>query len=292
MSEIVQLKRYEDINEFYNRVEPFLLEREAQYCLMLGISTNLMKTNLYPEPPYLACVEQDGQVVAVAMRTPPHRLVLSDTSDQTVLALIAADVQQVYQGDLVGVIAPKEAGKLYSDIWSSITRQKSKLNLAEGVYKLSAVRPVAGVVGHNRPATAEDRDLLVKWLFDFAAEALDGISYEQAERDTDARLNRDPDIGGFRVWCVDGQMVSYAGYGGKTPNGMRIGPVYTPPELRGRGYASACVATLSQELLDQGRKFCFLFTDLGNPTSNHIYQQIGYEMIGGMDDYVFGEAAS
>jgi predicted GNAT family acetyltransferase len=80
-----------------------------------------------------------------------------------------------------------------------------------------------------------------------------------------------------------------AGYAGPTPNGIRVGPVYTPPHLRGRGYASACVAALSQELLDTGHKFCFLFTDLLNATSNHIYQVIGYQPIVDVDMYQFGE---
>ena len=77
------------------------------------------------------------------------------------------------------------------------------------------------------------------------------------------------------------------GVGGPTPNGIRIGPVYTPPEFRGRGYASACVAAASQLQLDAGRRFCFLFADLSNPTSNHIYQEIGYEPVGDVDRYVF-----
>jgi predicted GNAT family acetyltransferase len=68
---------------------------------------------------------------------------------------------------------------------------------------------------------------------------------------------------------------------------MRIGPVYTPPALRKRGYASALTAALSQELLDSGRKFCFLFTDLANPTSNRIYQQIGYQAVCDVDEYRF-----
>ena len=70
-------------------------------------------------------------------------------------------------------------------------------------------------------------------------------------------------------------------------SGIRIGPVYTPPALRGRGYASACVARLSQDKLDEGRTFCFLYTDLSNPTSNHIYQEIGYEPVCDVADYRF-----
>ena len=78
-----------------------------------------------------------------------------------------------------------------------------------------------------------------------------------------------------------------AGYTGPTPHGIRVGPVYTPPELRGRGYASALVAQMSQALLEGGRSFCFLFTNLANRTANHIYEEIGYEAVVDMDVYIF-----
>jgi predicted GNAT family acetyltransferase len=78
-----------------------------------------------------------------------------------------------------------------------------------------------------------------------------------------------------------------AGFGGLTPNGIRIGPVYTPPDERRRGYGSALTAALTQQLLDGGRRFCFLFTDLANPTSNRIYQQIGYRAVSDVDLWVF-----
>ena len=75
------------------------------------------------------------------------------------------------------------------------------------------------------------------------------------------------------------ETVSLCGVGGPTPNGIRIGPVYTPPAARGRGYASNLVAEVSQAALDSGRRFCFLLTDATNPTANHIYREIGYEHV-------------
>jgi predicted GNAT family acetyltransferase len=77
------------------------------------------------------------------------------------------------------------------------------------------------------------------------------------------------------------------GVGGLTPNGIRIGPVYTPPGLRRRGYASACVAAASQAQLDSGRRSCFLFADNANPTSNHIYLTIGYQPVSDVTVYRF-----
>ncbi|MDP8927425.1 MAG: GNAT family N-acetyltransferase, partial [Actinomycetota bacterium] len=76
---------------------------------------------------------------------------------------------------------------------------------------------------------------------------------------------------------------------GPTPNGIRVGPVYTPPDLRNRGYASALVASLTQRELDAGRSFCFLYTDLANSTSNKIYQRIGYEPVTDISVYLFDE---
>jgi predicted GNAT family acetyltransferase len=83
----------------------------------------------------------------------------------------------------------------------------------------------------------------------------------------------------FWLWEDGGAPVSLVGGGSRTPNGVRIGPVYTPPEQRGRGYASSLTAAVSQRLLDEGRRFCFLYTNLANPTSNRIYLTIGYRPV-------------
>ena len=112
-----------------------------------------------------------------------------------------------------------------------------------------------------------------------AAEALggDGDDSSRLERSVEARLV--DEHGGFGLWHDAGGAVSLAGFGGPTPNGIRIGPVYTPPEHRNRGYGTAVTAAVSELLLEQGRRFCFLYTDLANPTSNAIYLRIGYEPV-------------
>ena len=150
---------------------------------------------------------------------------------------------------------------------------------AQGVFALERVEPVPGAAGAPRDATQADRPLLLEWMVAFGNEALaeEDPGRTEAVGMVDDRL--DSPHGGFLIWEDGGDVVSIAGYGGPTPNGIRIGPVYTPPELRGRGYATALVADLSQRLLDSGRRFCFLFTDLANPTSNAIYERIGYVRI-------------
>jgi hypothetical protein len=89
------------------------------------------------------------------------------------------------------------------------------------------------------------------------------------------------------VWD-DGRPVSMAAWAGRTGRGVRVNFVYTPPEYRRRGFASACVADLTQHLLAEGHAFCCLFTDLANPTSNSIYQKIGYRPVCDVSDFILG----
>ena len=160
--------------------------------------------------------------------------------------------------------------------------------MAERIYQLERVTPVQNVPGTYRPMTAADQELYIEWKMALFAEAFgEPLPRERAERHVQLRLETPASAGGLRFWCVDGQPVSMAGYKGPTPRGIRIDPVYTPPEFRGCGYASAVTAALSQELLDSGRSFVFLFTDLANPTSNHIYQTIGYQPVCDVDEYQF-----
>src|ERR1051325_2553337 len=88
------------------------------------------------------------------------------------------------------------------------------------------------------------------------------------------------------VW-KDPQPVSMCAWAGPTARGVRVNMVYTPPDLRRRGYASAAVSALTKKLLDSGRRFVFLYTDLSNPTSNKIYQQMGYEPVCGINEVDF-----
>jgi predicted GNAT family acetyltransferase len=113
----------------------------------------------------------------------------------------------------------------------------------------------------------------------FTYEALRGSDDPgRIERSVDARLGAEG-VGGICLWVTDGQPVSLAGFGGPTPNGLRIGPVYTPPRQRRHGYGSAVTAAASQVALDHGKRFCFLYTDLANPTSNAIYMRLGYRPV-------------
>jgi predicted GNAT family acetyltransferase len=113
----------------------------------------------------------------------------------------------------------------------------------------------------------------------FAVEALDQREHGRTERMLDLRLHHAPDPGLYLWEDPLGTPVCLVATGGRTPNGIRIGPVYTPPGRRGRGYASALTAAVSTVRLGSGARVCFLYTDLANPTSNRIYQNVGYEPV-------------
>ncbi len=163
------------------------------------------------------------------------------------------------------------------------------MNMEQGVFALHEVRPVPRPSGVALPAVTADVELMVRWIIDFMTEAVpfESTDLEQrARRSAERRVSGDADSGAW-LWEVDGVRVGLSGYGHPTGTGIRIGMVYTPPEHRGNGYATALVADQSQWLLDNGYDVCFLLTDLANPTSNRIYERIGYRQVAEAASYGF-----
>jgi hypothetical protein len=287
------LSRFPAAHDFRARAEAFLLEREAEHNLPLGLVSALMfNPDLYGTQPYFAVVEdaeasRASGVIAAAVMTPPYRLVLSLCEDGEALKLIAHDVHD-FRPDTPGVTGPVSVSLRIAEIWQALTGRSFRRSMAERIYKLEKVRPTSGISGHMRRAVETDRALLIEWVTAFQQEAFGEPDPAAVERMAHNMLVMPPEMRGTYLW-EDSHPVSLVSYGGPTPNSMRLGPVYTPPEFRRKGYASACVAGVSQYLLDSGRKFCTLFTDLANPTSNHIYQAIGYEPVCDVDEYKFIE---
>jgi uncharacterized protein len=283
----MELIRPGSAKEFQTRAGAFLVAHEAEHNLLLGISAGLMvNPSFYPGENYFTVVEDDGAVVAAALRTPPHNLILSLTDPDAALEQIASDVYATFQS-LPGVIGPAEVTLKFAEIWQALAGQTFRINMAERIYELTEVNTLPAVPGNMRRAVQADRDLLIGWLNAFHKEASGETDLKFVERSVDNTLSSPPEVRGAFLWENEGQVVCMSGYSGPTPHGMRIGPVYTPPDYRRKGYATGLVAQLSQQLLDEGRKFCFLFTDLSNSTSNHIYQTIGYRPVCDVDEYKF-----
>jgi predicted GNAT family acetyltransferase len=277
----MQLHRFDDIKEFCDRTGAYLLQYEAEHNLLLGLSHTLLHhPDRYPNLPYLAVAEIKGEIVAVAIRTPPHKLVLSKTVEPTALELIANDLYN-HQETVPGVSALVAEAQTFVKAWQTLAGQSHQLTIQMRIHQLTEVQPVATAKGFLRPATQDDRPLLLEWFQDFVDEAIPSFG-EDAERLVEGSLKTQS----VYLW-EDGVPVSFACGSKSLPSAARIGPVYTPPEYRRKGYATACVAALSQQLLKQGCHSCFLFTDLANPTSNYIYQAIGYRPICDWHDYSF-----
>jgi len=158
--------------------------------------------------------------------------------------------------------------------------------MANRIYRASRATPPSGVPGAMRTYRNDDHALAIRWLDAFVREAFPDDATDESADDILQRRRADPD-GDVRFWEVDDACVSLASFGQRTPNGIRVGPVYTPPEFRGNGYASALVGRMTAELLDGAHRYCFLFTDLANPTANGIYQRIGYEAVSDVQHYAF-----
>jgi uncharacterized protein len=283
------LERFTDVSAFLDRTGPWLGEREAEHNLIFGVLGTIqeMPDAFGEEPPYLAAVGGPvGRPLAVAMRTPPWHLVLSEVDVPAALAALADDAASTYP-DLDGVVGPKEEVAELAQLLGRRLGRRPRLDTSERAFRLRQVRPPRMPPGRPRLAGPGDRALALRWLTEFEREARGETRPPSAaaEARLDAGLAR---RGSRLVWLwEDVEPVSITWVGGPTPNGIRVGPVYTPPEFRAQGYASALVATASQAALDSGRTFVFLFTDLANPTANHIYQAIGYEPVRDVDEWVF-----
>ena len=283
----IQVDRHAGPAGFLRAAGDFLGRREAEHNLIFGICANLAADPGFPAgPPYLATVARAGRIVGAALMTPPWNLVVSCTDDPATPGALADDLGAA--GVLVpGTVGPVEVARAFAAAWCGPRGLTPRRTVAERVYRLERVVPPVGVPGHVRIATEADRGLLVDWVDAFLGEALERRNPTEAAVLVDRSLRT-----GTRTWYLweDGEPVSVAASAGPTPNGIRIGPVYTPPELRRQGYASAVTAAASQAELDRGRRYVFLFTDLANPTSNKIYQQIGYEPVIDVDQLVFEES--
>jgi predicted GNAT family acetyltransferase len=158
-----------------------------------------------------------------------------------------------------------------------------KVRMAQRIYRLDQVADVPLASGRLRLAQPGDEELVAAWGRGYHEEIYGAAGAEEPATDFRGKLRRQEVF----VW-EDPTPVSMASKARPTPNGISLLGVYTPPARRRRGYATACVAALCGHLLQAGYRFCVLYTDLANPTSNSIYQRIGFRPACDSADNVFG----
>jgi GNAT superfamily N-acetyltransferase len=276
-----RVRRFDEAGSFVIRAEPWLMAREAENNLILGISRSLAAGGTWFEPPlYLATVERAGDVVGAAFRTPPFKLGLTRMPLGAVTEL-GRSVAEVYD-EIGAVLGPVAVARAFASHWAERVGRVARPGMAQRIYQLErVVPPPRRSPGLMRQATAGDGPMLITWADAFHEDT--GINGGRSEPLVNDLITR----GRMFLWEDDGAAVCMAATMGDTPNGSRVGYVYTPAEARGRGYASALTARLSQRLLDLGRRFCCLYADASSPTPNRIYQQIGYEPVCDVMDVEF-----
>ena len=268
--------RVDDVRDFREQVEPLLVEDEVRHSVPLGVLATIERDPGRYAEHHLWLVADGGAVVACALMTPPFRLLVMGRAagfDELVAAVCSDGIQVPGANGFVPEV------EQFAARWSQATGASTELAMSMRMYSTDAVIPAADAPGLMRPALESDRPLLAAWGHAFAVET--GLARsegaEEVVRSITGRSGTQP---GIVLWEVDGVPVALAGGTESSPGIARVGPVYTPPDHRRRGYATSLVAAWTSQLLGGGMRRCVLFTDLANPTSNSIYQTVGYRPYG------------
>jgi RimJ/RimL family protein N-acetyltransferase len=279
----------EAVEEFLAEAGEFLHAERARNTVMLTVTETLRAkagvvatgaargASVLPEadcPPLFGWWRAGGHgpVEGAFMHTPTFPVMLSAMTGNAA-AELAGELAATGR-TLIGINAAEETAIGFAKRWRDRTGQDAHVHRRMRLFRLGQlVWPEPRPDGEARLATAADRDQLISWFDAFDTDVGD------PETDHTAALDDRLSYGGITFWQVGGTPVAMAGVTRTVAGMVRVGPVYTPPELRGRGYAGAATATVSQAALAAGRTDVLLYTDLANPTSNALYQRIGYRPV-------------
>ena len=259
--------RHDGAAGFLTRAEPWLVVKEDRNNLVLSLAYARAASPGEGTDALFATVEEGGRVVGCVTRTPPYKVLVTDMPLDAAGA-VAAALAEAYDS-LPAVLGPEPVADAVASAWVAMRGGRHRGGMRQRIYRLDEVVPPKGVRGSMRHAVPADLDLSLEWSRGFARDV--GSLFAASPETISAWIHHR-----HLYFWEDGQAVSTAVAHGRTPRGVRIGYVYTPSEHRGRGYASALVAALSQGMMAEGARFCVLYTDLANPTSNAIYQRVGY----------------
>ena len=262
----------DDVDRFAAAAGDFLRSRPVEHTVPLTLVDTLRSRGPHaygPEDPIFAWWSgPDGTVRGAALRTPPHPMLVLAVPDAAGLVALLADraLPAVNVAD----------GSDFVSAWCAHTGATAVPGPRSRLYRLDVLAPPSPAPpGAARPAAAPDRPLLVSWMDEFQAEIGEAGAVRDTAEMVDDRLSYD----GFTLWEVDQSPVSMAGHTRPEAGMVRVAPVYTPPAFRGHGYAAGATAAVTQAAIDAGAADVVLFTDLANPTSNALYQRLGYRPI-------------
>ena len=276
-----------DAAQFGVRTDALLTER-IERNIMATLVANVRAGGIAgPQPLFGIGLDSRGQVAAAAMRIPPFPLLCTELgaaeSDALFNARKLVSAWLARDSELPGVGATTITARAIAAVWSDLRGGTSRCRMREAMHSLTEVRePPRPAPGRLRAAEPGERPLLSSWLRDFVLEAgVDGVDQVSAIVERQIARRR------LFLWEDAGVPRCYVSISAMVAGVVRLGPVYTPPADRCRGYASSAVAAVSRRALMSGADRCMLLTDMSNPTSNKIYADVGYERFGSWEDYAF-----
>ena len=279
----MQFKLYTDIHEFYKNTYDVLMRDEAQNMILLGniIIGNEGKDKTDWRDPanwVMATVSDTNGICLTALMTPPHNITLYPTDNIINHQAIKCLIDGLEGYHIPGVTTEKKLANLFTKEYTDRKELTFKTTMSQRIYKLTAVNPDIKKFGVVRLLEEKDMHYFPYWMEAFNAAGVYGNTEMFIPQDANpyhSRLSTKK----LYVLEIDGSPVSMAGFTREMQTAIGVAFVYTPPYYRDKGYASSCVVQISQMALDKGFTKCVLYTDLINPTSNSIYQKIGYKPI-------------
>lgn len=279
----IRLVTHRGPEEFMAHAGSFLLAHEAENNLTIGIANGIAAGRdvaggvALSKAPQFTVVEQDGRVVMTAVRTPPHSLLVS-RGPRSVAGSVAAQLASMDK--YPGVRGHASMARPVVEGIARVSGQSVRSATQQRIYGIYSVQEIASPKGRFRAATSAELKLLAEWQDAFTTELTPEVPAGNSEHVVQARILSHDAF----VW-EDSEVVSLAMRRPATPSGQHIGPVYTPPGFRSRGYATACVAALSRLILEEGYAFVCLFADRANARSVFIYERVGYRKVADFDDF-------
>ncbi|ACJ82320.1 GNAT family N-acetyltransferase [Bacillus paranthracis] len=267
---MIQLHVYEEIVNFKEEVTPFLEKNEQENNLILGV------LQMVHQPIFMGIAKQGEEIAVVFLQTEEKKQIIVATSEiaEEDIVELAKKLAEVYP-NVPGLIGNKKIVQRLAEEIAVLANKKTTVAMEQGIYELKQVKKKWNGDEVFREVNSDELTLIEQWIYQFCEDVNLPTTKEEAKQ-TAHTLITNHRLFGLEV---DGKLVSVAAKTRPTKNNITVNFVYTPKEERKKGYASNCVAALSQRMLDEGYKTTTLYTDLANPTSNKIYQEIGYEQI-------------
>jgi ribosomal protein S18 acetylase RimI-like enzyme len=280
----VKNTEYNDPGKFLEATRRALEANEPLHGLMLGISLRLVEKPVHDGTrPYLATIASGGELDLISIMTPPRKLQIASLRGEQVRSVqLLASKLHTGGWNVPAAIAEEGLAKRLASEWTKLTSARSEEGMRQRIYELRAVEFRDYPNGRFRAATMDDIGRVEAWTNAFQEECFGSIGPEECAAKAKSMIEN----GKLHFW-EDRSPVAMAGLTRSTKRGVSISYVYTPPEFRRNGYASALVASLSRLALEGGKEFCTLYTDLSNPTSNSIYQRVGYRAVADVIDVTF-----